>query len=421
MFGQWSQPKIGNSWLLWSGILALTTVAGITVYAIVLNRSPDAIAVSLVTAERGDIESTINESGSVVLRSQVTMKSPIEGAIDQVSVNPGDRITQGQVLLTLRYPERQTALNTQELQTQQQERTLARNRQKILEASERLLVEQRRRDRLTDLVTVGAIDRQRYEEQEERVRSAETSLRDAEAAVDTGEIEIARSRLESQRIQQQLQNSVVVAPVDGVVLDVKVKDGDGVQFRTDLLTIGDPSQELIQLQLSTLDATRVKVNQVARVSVIGPNAKNYPARVQSLYPQAVTPEQNPQTNRGRSSSQPTVPATVKLNTPTRSLIPGAQVNVEIILEQRQDAVSLSSEVVQRSDSKPFVWMRDNQGKAQKRPVTTGLEGLLTIEILSGLNPGDAVILPPATPPLKPGTPVTVELPAGKPKQRKGQK
>jgi HlyD family secretion protein len=349
------------------------------------------------------------------------MKSPIEGAIDQVSVNPGDRITQGQVLLTLRYPERQTALNTQELQTQQQERTLARNRQKILEASERLLVEQRRRDRLTDLVTVGAIDRQRYEEQEERVRSAETSLRDAEAAVDTGEIEIARSRLESQRIQQQLQNSVVVAPVDGVVLDVKVKDGDGVQFRTDLLTIGDPSQELIQLQLSTLDATRVKVNQVARVSVIGPNAKNYPARVQSLYPQAVTPEQNPQTNRGRSSSQPTVPATVKLNTPTRSLIPGAQVNVEIILEQRQDAVSLSSEVVQRSDSKPFVWMRDNQGKAQKRPVTTGLEGLLTIEILSGLNPGDAVILPPATPPLKPGTPVTVELPAGKPKQRKGQK
>jgi HlyD family secretion protein len=84
------------------------------------------------------------------------------------------------------------------------------------------------------------------------------------------------------------------------------------------------------------------------------------------------------------------------------------VNVEIILQQRQKVVVLNTEVIVRSESKPFVWIRDSQGKAQKRSVTLGLEGLTQVEITSGLRPGDSVVIPPPEPSLKPGTPIQEE-------------
>lgn len=448
MLGQLSQKRsaTGTRWLVWSGTIAIVSLVGTAAYAFLLNRPTDPIPVSLVTPQRGNVERSINESGSVELRGQVTIKSPIEGAVDQVLVQPGQRVKAGQLLVTLRYPERQTALASQQLQIQQQELlrqrqeftrqqqellrqqreiTLERNRQRVQESKERLAIEEQELQKLQALVAEGAIEQQRVQDREDRVRTARIAVREAQAAqqesqltkfnariaeqdaqlaTNAAKIELQRSQLERQRIVQQLQNSEIRAPIDGVVLDVKVIDGDGVQHRTELLTLGDPSQEFIQLRLSTLDATRVRINQLARVSVIGPDATVHTGRVLSLHPQAVLPEQNKQ--NGRTSSQATVPAIVKLTKPTGTLIPGAQVNVEIVLEQQKDVLTLSTEAIQRSEKTPFVWIKDSEGNTQKRPITIGLEGLVSVQVKQGLNPGDRVILPPAEPPLKPGMPVT---------------
>lgn len=443
------KAKPGSQWLVWSGVLALASIAGAIGYTFLLSRPSDPVPVSLITAERGDIESVINESGTVELRNQVTIVSPVEGAVDQVLVQPGQHVRAGQVLATLRYPERQTALATQQLQLQQQELArqqrqltqqqqelarqqrqvaLERSHQRVQETKEQLAIEERDFQNLSRLAAQGAIGRQQVQRQEDRVRTARTALRDAQAAekdallarqnakiaeqtaqvaANTATVDIQRTQLERQRVVQQLQDSVITAPTDGVILNVNVKNGEGVQLRTELLTMGDPRQESVQLQLSTLDAARVRINQPARVSVIGPNAKVFDGRVQSLNPQAIDPKKNQQ-GGNQSSEQVTVPATVKLNAPTKTLIPGSQVNVEIVLEQQRNAVTLNSEAVQRSDKRPFVWVRDSEGRAQKRPVTTGLEGLLSVEITSGLSPGERVIIPPAEPPLKSGMAVTTE-------------
>jgi HlyD family secretion protein len=84
------------------------------------------------------------------------------------------------------------------------------------------------------------------------------------------------------------------------------------------------------------------------------------------------------------------------------------VNVEIILEQRQNVVVLNTEAVQRSEPQPFVWVRDSQNQATKRTIKLGLEGLITVEVTSGLRAGEQLILPPAQSQLKPGMPVIPE-------------
>jgi len=401
------QNLLKPRWLAVSGGLALVGITGTIAYQLIVNRPPKPIAVSLLKVERGDIENTINESGTVELRGQKTLRSPTEGAVDEVLVQPGQSVKAGQVLLTLRYPERQTALANQELLIRQQQLTVRQNRQRVLDAKEKLAIEERQLKNLVDLVAQGALEKQRFQDQEDQIRTAKIALRESEAAVATATLELERSQLERQRIMQQLQNSVITSPIDAVVLDVKVKNGEGVELRTELLTLGDPQQEYIKLRLSTLDAARVKPNQQARVSIIGPNPEIYAGRVQSLYPQAISPEESKQ-GGGRQSEQVTVPAVVRLDRPSRKLLPGSQVNVELVLEQARNVITLNPEAIQRSGEKMFVWVKDANNTAQKRSITTGVEGLLGVEVRSGLSPGEQVILPPVEPLLKPGNAVTTE-------------
>ncbi|MBW4453363.1 MAG: efflux RND transporter periplasmic adaptor subunit [Nostoc indistinguendum CM1-VF10] len=400
--------NIPGRWLAWSGVLAVASAGGWLTYFLVLNQPPEPLAVSLLTVERGNVETTINESGTVELLEQRILKSPKEGAVERVMVKPGDRVKLGQVLLTLRYPERKIALTNQQLQIQQEQLNLARSHQKILEAQERLTAEERQLQRLAPLVREGAIAQQQAQTQEDAVRVARASLRDTQAEVRTTALKIQTLQLERQLIQQQLQDNIVTSPLNGEVLGVNVEDGDGVELRTNLLTLGDPGKVLVKLQLSTLNAAQIRVNQLARINAIGPNAKIFTGRVQSLYPQALSAEAQKQDgSSSKQSDQPTVPATIRLDTPTRTLIPGSRVNVEVVLQQRQNVVVLNTETIVRSQARPFVWVRDSQNQAQKRTIDLGLEGLMAVEVTSGLQPGEKVILPPVESELKPGLPVKV--------------
>lgn len=401
--------KTGVKWLAMPTAVAAIGVGGWLTYFLVKNQPPEPVAVRLLTVERGNVETTITEGGTVELREQRIVKSPTEGAVDRVLVKPGEKVRAGQVLLTLRYPERKIALARQQLKIEQEELKLARSQQKITEAQEKLIAEERELQKLTPLMKEGAITRQLFQQQEDEVRLARADQREAQKEARESVLELQSLQLERQGIEQQLQDTTVSAPFDGAVLGIYVKDGEGVELRTNLLTLGDPKQVLVKLQLSTLNAARVRVNQVARVNAIGPSAQTFTGYVQSLYPQALTPEETQkQGSNQNQSTQATVPATVLLDTPTTKLLPGSRVNVEIVLEQRQNVVLLSTDAIQRSGSQPFVWVQDSQHKAQKRTINLGLEGLVTAEVTSGLRAGEQVILPSAQLQLKPGIPVTSE-------------
>lgn len=410
MLEQHSQRKNKSRgvWLLWLGALAAVSVGGWSAYGF-LKRSPDVVAVRVVKAELGTVETTVNASGTVQLQGQQTLKSPAEGAVEQVWVRPGDRINAGQLLITLRNPERQTALSTQQIKLTQQAIALTRNRQRTVEAQEQLDLDQQQLQSLRTLSEAGAIALSKVQDQETKVRSTLAELRSAEADTHTAALELQNLRLEQQRIQQQLDNTEITAPIDGIVLGVNVQDGDGVEVRTELLTLGNPSEELVQLQLSTLNAAQVRVNQTARVSIIGPNPQIFTGRVQSLYPQAVVAS-GVEGGGGsdEQSGQATVPTTIRLNSPTHVLIPGGQVSVEIVLKQRSNVVTLGAEAIQRSPSALFVWVLDGHNAVQQQPITLGLEGLTTVEITSGLKPGTEVVLPSPDTELTPGTIVTPE-------------
>ena len=475
-----SQNK-GLMWIAWSAALLLVSAGSLLVYSWTLNRPLDPVAVKLVNVKKDTVEDKINESGTVELGNQQTLKSPADGTVEQVLVRVGQKVESGQTLVILQDPQRQTALANQQLEIQKQELKLDRSRQKVLESSqelkmaeaelEKLVTEEleiqklelqlarnqekvseyneqlqgieREFEELEILLERGFIPENELEQKKNQVLQIQSQLRDAELAVNTTELELqrlqmaltkkqqslsnqvikARSqlrdyevvlstdlrelerlRLEQAKIEQEIQKSLVKATGEAKVLDIQVQLGDVVKLGDSLLTLGDPSEGLVKIELSPLDAVRLQVNQMARVRPIGANNQTFTGKVKNISKLAVSPSQD---DNRKNSGQATVTATVKLDQPNQILIPGSKVDVEIIVAASQNVVVLSRELIQISDSEAFVWVKDAQGKAQKRSITLGLEGLTQVEVTSGLKQGDKVLVPLGDSSLQPGMPLII--------------
>jgi HlyD family secretion protein len=227
--------------------------------------------------------------------------------------------------------------------------------------------------------------------------------------LEKSDLELRQNQAVLDNLRARLADNAIVAPFDAVVLNIDVQPGAGVQSEGNLLTIGDPTQEVVEFSLMTLDANKVSVNMPVRVKVLGPDQDEYLGRVVSIAPQALG------SSPDSPDSQAMVKAIAQLNRPSGALIPGGSVSVEVILVQRPNALALPANAIQQEGDESFVWLVDDDGKAQKRPVTTGLDTLEAVEILSGLTETDTVILnAPPDRPLEAGLVVETAAPAGPP-------
>ena len=245
------------------------------------------------------------------------------------------------------------------------------------------------------------LEQKRASSEQDKLLSARSELREALSTVKNEKTELQRAKIERNSITASLKNNIVTAPMSAKILDIKVNNGDGLETGKVLLMLGNPQKELVKLQLVTLEAEKVKVNQPVRIKTIGSNAKKFSGRIKSIHPIALSGNGD----AGGGSGQAKVPATIELDKPT-NLIPGSQVSVEIIVQQREKVIAVNTEAIQRSEEKPFVWIKDTQNRARKRTVTLGLEGANKIEVKSGLKPGEKIIIPFADVTLEAGKLIT---------------
>jgi HlyD family secretion protein len=396
--------KKAIAWFIGSGLVAGLGIGAWFVSKTWFQKTPAAIAVMLMPVERGNVELSVTESGVMELGGQQTLKSPREVTVEQVTVKEGDRVQKGQALIILRDRTAQDGAEDQRVENAKVALDLSRRQEKVGEVQERLKVAAARYQESQALLARGFISETELQEDKEKMNGIESELRDAQVEVQKVELDIRKGQEKLALLQQQLGDRIVMAPIAGVVLKVHVNNGDGVQTEKNLLTLGDPRQEIIKLQLTTLNAAKVRVNQLAKVSTIGPDAKTFTGRVISLSPQATVAESGGGGfgGGGGDSGQAKVDAKVVLERPSQTLIPGSLVSVEIITESRQNVIIVSPETIQKSEDESFVWLQDAQNRARKQTVKLGLQGLQQVEIRSGLKIGDRVAVPPPDQPVTPG-------------------
>lgn len=385
--------KVVRAWIAWSSVLGAVGFGGLLLYNRMLTSISEPLPVRLIEVKKGTVEDIINESGIVELGEQQPLKASVEGTVAKVLVKVGDLLEAGQQLVLLEGSQQQNSLNEYQLKLQEANLDIESSRQKVAKEKEALVVVQKKLQADQKLFERGFISQDEFQNQTDRVTNAQATLAEAEQAVRRAILRLQLLELQGQELEEQLHQNVVVAPGDSKVLEVTVQRGDVVERGDTLLTIGNPQEELVKLELSILNARKVQLGLPVRISVIGTASETFTGRVKSLSLIA---------KRAVSGNQATVSAIVELDNPSGKLIPGSQVSVDIILEQYQDVVILPTQTIQRTEAGAFVWLQDQEGKAQKQPVTLGMEGITTMAVESGLQPGDRVILPLENSPLKPG-------------------
>lgn len=378
----------GLRWILGSGLVALVGIGGWIGYQTFLQSPPEPLSVVMAPVNRQDLEVSITEAGVVELGGQQTFKAPSDVTVQAVLVEERERVSQGQVLIELRDRDLQQRLDNQRVQNQINQLDLQRQQEVLQERQVRLRDAENRLRDSADLLAQGYISEDEFRDDQRSLEDEQSDVRNAEVEVTKAELRVQQDNVNTANIQLQLEDNQIVAPIDAIVLKVDVKAGDGVEREGRLLSIGDPTKETIRLQMTTLNAAKVGVGMPVRVSVIGPNPEVFEGQIRRISPQAITNQNN--------SEQSTVEAEAALSQPSDALIPGSAVSVDIILQQRQDALVVPVAALQRDADGPYVWVQDAENRAQKRPVTVGLETLEAIEILSGLDAGDEVVvgLPP---------------------------
>jgi HlyD family secretion protein len=389
-----------KTWLLWSGFLGIMIVASWIVYEKYIYKPPQPIAVRVLPVKTSTVETTVTESGTVELGRQITLKSPKDVTVEQVQVREGDRVSAGQSLITLRDRAIVESYQDQIVANAKTQLDLDRAREKIAEAQKTLQARETRYRETQNLLNKGFISKTDAQVDLDNLDQARSALEDTLVEEQKAQLDVDNGTRKLAALEKQLSDRLVTSPINAIVLKINVKNGDGIKTEGNLITLGDPSQEIIKLQLTTLNALKVSINQIARVSIIGPNSQVFTGRVINLSPQAsVTSQDSTSSSSAESTSdtgsggQAKVDAKVLLDKPSNTLIPGSLVSVEIVTESQTNAIAVPPEAIQRDEGTPFVWLKDVDDRAKKQPVEIGLEGLQQVAITSGLKSGDFLIIP----------------------------
>lgn len=229
--------------------------------------------------------------------------------------------------------------------------------------------------------------RHRVEEAEARARFADDEFarirtlvtRDiaSRSALDRAEAEARAVRAVADAARRRLDDTIVRAPADGLVLRRDVEVGEVVDTPASLFWIGEPSPLRITAEVDEEDIAQVREGQ--RVLL---RADAFPNRVLTATVGQITPKGDATRKAYR----------VRLVLPDDTpLLIGMTVEANIVLRQTDDAVLIPPAAVR--DGGVFVVLRET---VERRPVELGVQGPRAVEVLRGLARGDTVVLnPPA--------------------------
>lgn len=395
--------KSRRRWIYWGG--ALVAVIGAAAIFSTINRAEaDFDPSRLATVERGTMVKSVVATGKIEPVSKVEIKSKANGIIEALRVDVGDLVEPGDVLAELdkeqllaRLREEQANLEAAEASHKAADAQLVKNEieaegpdvEFARRASERAqsLFEQQ-------LVAQSTLDdaRSAYEVALNRQRSAKGQLVVSRARVSEARAKVAQQRAAVARVEEDLRNATLRAPIPGMVLTRDVEVGSPVSSILNLganatlvMALGDIDHVFVRGKVDEADIGRVRLGQAARISVETFKERKFDGKVTQISPIGV-----------EKDNVTTFEVEVSIDNPGNELKANMTANAEIILEEHPNSLIIPEAAVvydaQRNASVEVPAPSEKTGR-KKVSVKLGVGNGTKTQVLEGLKAGDKVILP----------------------------
>ena len=365
-------------------------VAGLLLVAagVTLARSQDrAVEVRASEVTERELVATITATGNVRARREVNISSDVMGRVIALTVEEGDEVDRGQVLLRLDPSQTQAAVSRARAALAQAEAQVAQQRANMVQARRELDRLEGLRARDPDLVTSQALE------------EADTRLQVQRSLLQSAEFGVEQSRAGLNEVEDQLSRTTIVAPISGRVTRLNIEEGEMAVVGTMnnpgslLLTISDLSVVEAVLRVDEIDLPQLALGDSASVELDALPGRSFSAQVAKIGNSAI----QPQGGGGQGSVDFEVVLTIF--DPPSELRPDLSATADIVVERRPRALSVPIIAVTLrggDDDEEAVegvfLVRD--GRAVWRPVELGITGQEHFEILSGLEAGDSVVSGP---------------------------
>lgn len=331
-----------------------------------------AIKVTTVKVSKGDIVVPIVATGSLTPSRQTDIGPSVDGIIEEVMVGVGSRVKKGQALFRTRDVDIR-------LQVQELEKQVALARAQLRNA-------QAEYKRQTSLKTGGWVSQSRMD-------TTQANSDVASAQLGVWEARLAQAR-------QQLKDTVVRAPYDGVISRKDVYEGRFMATRFGGMPGGasgvvqimgiDPLAVIVVAPATYFE--QLKLGMTGRIHVDG-ISKPFEAKVAVI-------------NYGVDYKARSVEVRFALPNPGYKILPGLYCRVEIMPEPRKALVAARNAIL-GPDGSRYAFI-DQNGRAKKITLSTREIDGERVEILSNVPEGTELLAGPNLSQLSDGAPITVE-------------
>jgi HlyD family secretion protein len=385
------------------GVIAVLLVGAIFGIAAALRPSHEIDPSKLAGVERGDIARSVVATGKITPLAKVEVKSKASGLVKKIYAEYGDHVKQGQVLVELDKEQLQASvagaranLLAAQAGEQSAQATYERN---LVDAQGpdvpflKAAAERSRKLASDGLAAASVVDdaERAYQLALNKQLSAQRSVAVSKADVARANAQVAQAQAALDNAEQDLRNSTIVSPMDGLVLSRDVEVGDAVSSilvlgsqATLVMTLGDMSTVYVLGKVDQADIGKVYLGQPARIVVESFKDKKFDGRVTKISPLGV-----------EKDNVTTFEVRVSIQNPGGQLKANMSANAEIILEEKHGVFLIpETAVIYDKDRHTSVEVPDPKADNGRRKVAValGISNGVKTELISGLKEGDKVVL-----------------------------
>jgi membrane fusion protein (multidrug efflux system) len=349
---------------------------------------PRTAEVSVITVEKKDVPVSAEYVAQTQSSRQVNIQARVSGFLDKRVYQEGAVVKEGQTLFIMDQ-------KPFKVQLQQAEAALAKQKAAMQTARANLA-------RVKPLVALNALSKKDLDD-------ATGQYQSYEAAVEQSQAQVEQAKL-------NLSYTVITSPVTGVSSYAQQADGTYINMQNSLLTnVAVLSPMWVNFSISENEQQDLR-EQMRKGLLREAPGRNYVVEI-ILVDGSIFPHTGRITFAESSFNAQTGTFLIRasVDNPQGILKPNQYVRVRLKGAVRPNAILVPQRAIQQSAKGHFVWVVDNEGKAEARPVVVGEWNKDEWFVFEGLKSGERIVADGALT-LSPGMPLTIKEPSKQPEK-----
>ena len=365
-------------------VLAFTVFAVLFVAVFSSFSKNDTNALFTHNITRTNIEQSIEAFGGVFAKKQVDVGAQISGQITKLYVQIGDSVKAGDLIAQIDKDKQQNDLDIIKAQFESAKANL-KSKEVALEIADS---QYKREQKLYDNKATSL----------ENLETLKNNFYALQANVAELKAQIIQLEIQFKNAEKDLSYTTITAPMDGVIINVAVEEGQSVRagdIAPTIVRIADLNEMEIRMEIAEADVNKIKIGTAVKFSLLDNPEKKYEAQISSIDP-ADTTISDATSNSSSSSTSSSTSATyyyakVFVKNTDNFLRIGMGTENSIVIASAQNVLYAPTYAIKNDKDGYFVELLKGE-EIIKSYIKIGIRDTVNTQIIQGVSENDKLVL-----------------------------